>query len=569
MRVAKRQNKAASRPQAGPQSSPLAPTSSGLSPQIATRRRASFQLPTHQIDSPAGRDSPISEATEEADVEIETPTRPPSRKVRPASAGQRGAGSRLSLQQSTSSNIDASSLEEEEGDVLPPLLRTSHTSPETQDDAVRRRQRPGLTERPASDPIGKPKMTGSEIDRNIANLILNGPKNLKKGDAEGNIYIFVTVPKGDGDVRLMKVGITGGEAGRRGSAIKGKCRHTEMREHPRAAARVIPCYAVAEKLIHAELENFRHHWLCKCNVRHREYFNVSDEVVLEVYSRWRDFCARKPWDKDGNLLPEWKERLRGRLVFDDAREDYNHRKLAKQWRTFTTPLAPERMIYEVFQVVKRAWPRRWIIATGCEFLFMFLTCPACWWIKAFASAIFIMGLLEFRESNLFSDQLIKSVCNGGFQSIICRLDFSEAGGQDKRLVHTTTPREPTPREAASFGSHPQQSGDDFQPRITGFFPSEDSSTDSEIEHKSNDFGGYEDSEMQEIPDSDEDADCYGDDDDGYRRSPSLPRTSRSWLNGSGRDIPALTSDGLQSDRSLPEVIDLRGLTDSDSDDGVE
>ncbi|KAF6801165.1 hypothetical protein CSOJ01_11940 [Colletotrichum sojae] len=568
MRVVKRQNKAASKPQAGPQSSPLVPTSSGLSPQIATRRRASFQLPNHQIDLPAGRDSPISEATEQADVEIETPTRLP-RRVRPASAGQRGTGSRSSLQLSTSPNIDASSLEEEEVDVLPPLLRTSHTSPETQDDALRRRRRPGLTERPASDPITKPKMTGSEIDRNIANIILNGPKNLKKGGAEGSIYIFVTVPRGDGDVRLMKVGITGGEAGRRGSAIRGKCRHTEMREHPRAAARVIPCHAVAEKLVHAELENFRHHWLCKCNVRHREYFNAGDEVVLEVFSRWRDFCARRPWDEDGNLLPEWRERLRERLVFDDAREDYDHRKLAKQWRTFTTPLASERLLYEGARVWSRVWPRRWMVTTGCEFLFVFYTCPACLWTRGFAGMIFILCLLEFRESNLFSDQLIKSVCNGGFQSITCWLDFSEGGGQDKTPVHTTTPREATPREAAASGARPQQGGDDSQPRIAGFFPSEDPPSHNETGYDGNDFGGYEDSEMMEIPNSDEDADGYGDDDAGYRSSPSLPRTSRSWLNGSRRDIPALTSDGLRSDRSLPEVIDLRGQTDSDSDNVLE
>lgn len=425
----------------------------------------------------------------------------------------------------------------------------------------RRRQRPTLRERPATDPSAPTtKLTGSEVDRKIADLVLNGPKNLKKWDAEGNIYIFVTIPKGDGDVRLMKVGITEGQTGRRGSAIKGKCRHTEMREHPNAVSRVIPYYAIAEKLIHAELENFRHHWLCKCKVRHREYFNVSDEIVLDVFSRWRDFCQRKPWDDNGNLRPEWRERLQQRKLFDDAREDYNHQRLALHWRIFTTPKVIESQIFEASRVFGRAYPSRWMIAAAGELVFILIACPNSWWTKIFALTIFILRLLEFWDPNLFSGQLIKSVCNGGLQSFFCWLNLRENRGQDKIPMRNINPKQGTPQEAApgetaSSGARPCQRGDDSQPQVIGSFPCESHSIDKDIEsgYGGSDIGDRQDPEIIEISDSDEDAGVY-DDDDVQCTSPSLPRVSPPWHDGSVRDSPTHTRDDLGRDETLPGVI---------------
>lgn len=161
-----------------------------------------------------------------------------------------------------------------------------------------------------SEPVtpGK-KLSGFQLDADIEQLIKDGPRRDKGKEKEnGSIYFYRAKPRGS-ELWLLKIGRTQKHVKERLAQIKGACGHLEMEEHTKAVARDIPFHAFAEKLIHAELSNYQHQWLCDCGTRHREYFLVDEDIAVKVFERWRDFCQERPWDHDGKILPKWARRL--------------------------------------------------------------------------------------------------------------------------------------------------------------------------------------------------------------------------------------------------------------------
>ena len=418
---ARNRRKAASTTKFGPGSSPPAPTPSGLTPDQPRVRRSSIQFPAQDGGVSPNTDSSYSEADEEMDVEIETPTRKPMRRARHRPSELTKPGGPSSPRQTLAPYGDVVADEDGIG-VVRPRLASSYTSPEMHESTGRRFLRPNVTGRSVSDPVtpGK-KLSGFQLDGDIAQLIKDGPKRDKgKEKEDGSIYLYRVKPRGS-DVWLLKIGRTRKHARERLSQIKGVCGHLEIEEHTKAVARDIPFHGFAEKLIHTELSNYQHQWLCDCGRKHREYFLVSDDLAVKVFERWRDFCQEKPWDHSGKILPKWAQRLQNRAKFNGEERDFDHHEFARRWAAFTSPLSSERFLSDAIHVWKLGFPNRWLITSLAELLTIVCISRHSFWASAWTTIIVILLLADLMVTeNMHTTAHIFQLMEGGLQSVSLR-----------------------------------------------------------------------------------------------------------------------------------------------------
>lgn len=290
-RPARNRRKAASATQFGTGSSPLAPTRAGLTPDQPRVRSASIQLPAQDAETSPNTPKTSPEANEEVDIQIETPTRKPRRRERPKSSEPTMPQGASQLQEPEPKSAGVANQDEIE--VVRPSLGSSHTSPEIHEGTGSRSQRPNVTERSASEPITPGKKTtrsGFQLDGDIAQLIRDGPEGDKMRE-KGSIYFFKFRPRGS-EIILMKIGRTQNSTAKRLREIVGACQHIEGEEHPRAVARDIPFHGFAEKLIQKELGNYQHKFQCICGTKHKEYFQVSEDIAVKVFERCVTFVRR-------------------------------------------------------------------------------------------------------------------------------------------------------------------------------------------------------------------------------------------------------------------------------------
>lgn len=451
-RPARNPRKAASSTQFGTGSSPLAPTRSGLTPEQPRVRRASIQLPTQDAAISPNTDSTSPEGNEHMEIQIETPTRKPRRRAEPKSPElMKSQGLSTVLQELGPETAGVSNQDEIEN--VRPSLGSSHTSPEIHERTGSRSKRPNVTERSASEPITpgkKSTRSGFQLDGDIAQLIRDGPKGEKLRE-KGSIYFFKFRPRGS-EVILMKIGRTQNSTAKRLREIVGACQHIEREEHPRAVARDIPFHGFAEKLIQKELGNYQHRFQCFCGTKHKEYFQVSEDIAVKVFERWRDFCQEEPWDKNGKILPKWARRLQNRSKFcgSEARE-FDHYEFARPWDAFTTPTPFERFLSDAILVWELGFPNRWLIISLAELLTIICISHQSFWTSTWTTVIVTFLLLDLVVTeNMHTTTHISQLMEGGLQSLLQQLTPpDDPPVADSEVVGTEGSPESTPHQRNS------------------------------------------------------------------------------------------------------------------------
>lgn len=419
--------------QFGSKSSSPIPTRSGLTPDQPRVKRSSFHLLAPDIETFSNQDPLPPGTAEEVDSEMETPTKKPLRRIRPKSSEPTNLAESSISRRTVGIKIDADANQEPRRLLRPPF-ETSHTSPEMQDETARRGQRPNVTERAASDtatPVKK--LSGIQLDGDIAKLIKDGPtRDRDKEKVNGSIYFYIVKPR-SGEVRLLKIGRTEKHPNERRIQIKGICGHLEIEEHPRAVARDIAFYGFAERLIHKELSNYQYQWLCDCGTRHREYFQVSEDVAVKVFERWRDFCDQKPWDLSGKILPVWSQRLQNRARCRTAEHNFDHLEFARHWDTFTNPMSFERILSDLLRVLKLGFPERWRNIALAEFLTIVCFSGYSFLTKLWTVIVVSMVLIDtvFTEDMHFTARM-SQLMGGGLQSLM----LGQTSPKDRKVVET-------------------------------------------------------------------------------------------------------------------------------------
>ncbi|WDK16940.1 hypothetical protein CGRA01v4_08223 [Colletotrichum graminicola] len=358
-----RRPKAAMPTQLDPASSPPVLTQSGLTPNQPRQRRSSVNLPVPDDDAPREAALIRPEPSEESHCEMDTPTKKPARRARrnPSGSNKRLEPSPLRTTAPPGPNVVAGYEAAEARRVS--LFARSHTSPETQNEAERKGQRPSAAERSASVPTTpSKKLSGAQLDSSMAKLIRNGPsKDTECHLKDGGLYLF--------------------------HPLKSIWHSTAMAEN-------IPFYGFAEKLIHAELGNYRYNQPCLCTRRHREYFEVSEKIAVEVFPRWRDFCKKRPWDNGGTIKTVWGKRLDARAAFDGPGQDFDHGKFGRHWGTYTMPWLVERVLSDAIHQGKRWFPNRWQAVAVAEMFTIIFLSPASVWVHVWMAAVAALLLID-------------------------------------------------------------------------------------------------------------------------------------------------------------------------------
>ncbi|KAF2174732.1 hypothetical protein K469DRAFT_771439 [Zopfia rhizophila CBS 207.26] len=125
--------------------------------------------------------------------------------------------------------------------------------------------------------------------------------------------------------------------------IKSRCGIPHLERVQDNKDRPVKLYEKLEKLVHAELGNFRVVFDCsgKCQKRkngvsteHTEWFNVPEDVALKTVQRWRKFVMAEPYREDGKLKDCWHAALRGNDDYIFARSSEvidEHVKRDERW----------------------------------------------------------------------------------------------------------------------------------------------------------------------------------------------------------------------------------------------
>lgn len=132
---------------------------------------------------------------------------------------------------------------------------------------------------------------------------------------EGCIYgflhpgnVFVRIGTGPiSDIQIIKIGRSV-KVQRRMKEWKKKCKY-----EPRVVFNAkMPHHRRIERIVHHQLHNsrLREYPGCSgCNVQHTEWFRVSTIYAEHLVRMWQAFAQRRPYSENGDLLPDWLERL--------------------------------------------------------------------------------------------------------------------------------------------------------------------------------------------------------------------------------------------------------------------
>lgn len=225
----------------------------------------------------------------------------------------------------------------------------------------------------------------------------------KKDKQRGYVYIF----RDPARPNLLKIGKTDLEVSKRRENIERRCRITlETVYQEGEGMDLLPlrnCQR-AEQLVHKELANYNRRHLCPtCKERHKEWFEVSEDLAKKTVQRWVTFIQKQPYDENGVLHDFWQERLycMERPNWNEKPEDHDIRHdrwkfvitatyfhFWKHWAWKTIFAAPERdrpreSLY--FKLVRFRWQLfaelSWVVIAVLSFpsviassIFVIITC---------------------------------------------------------------------------------------------------------------------------------------------------------------------------------------------------
>ncbi len=118
-------------------------------------------------------------------------------------------------------------------------------------------------------------------------------------------------------------------------------------------------------LAHRELSNFQHNYSC-CKQHpppsgKKEWFDVEEEVVIQVVQRWIHFMKQGPYGTNGKLKNFWKSRLDYRIRADEKERFDDHHIRHRRWSRFVFPTWADWVqyyTYSYWRAVERRLP--WI-----------------------------------------------------------------------------------------------------------------------------------------------------------------------------------------------------------------
>ena len=143
----------------------------------------------------------------------------------------------------------------------------------------------------------RPKSTGTNDLKHIMNVVSKAllPSELKYG----RIYVYWI----KGNFGSRKIGLTKREVDARFQEWEKLCGHKVNRVYPLETDNVglVQHASRLEKIIHAELASRRYTEQCgNCGMKHKEWFQASDEHIRAVIKKWSDWIVTDPYQEIKN-----------------------------------------------------------------------------------------------------------------------------------------------------------------------------------------------------------------------------------------------------------------------------
>lgn len=165
---------------------------------------------------------------------------------------------------------------------------------------------------------GRPKSTG-EINNAIKDLLLRCHPNADEGFVYGfqhpdDAALDPLLPENHNWTHLIKIGRSKNHQTRM-KQIRKQCKY-----NPHTVfAHFMPRHGMVERVVHTQLHNsrLRDAGCFGCGARHEEWFRVDVRLAEDVVELWKAFVECSPYDEQGVMLPEWRERLE-QLDLQDA-----------------------------------------------------------------------------------------------------------------------------------------------------------------------------------------------------------------------------------------------------------
>ncbi|KAF2184919.1 hypothetical protein K469DRAFT_708700 [Zopfia rhizophila CBS 207.26] len=177
-----------------------------------------------------------------------------------------------------------------------------------------------------------------EVDESIRDIVQERIR-----PAEGYIYVLKAPKSFDRQGPLVRIGVAKNVANRI-KDLERTCGFQDLVECENPMRMPLPfrMYQKAEKLIHAELHNFRQPLLCKGahapqeNINHKKWFAVSEHVAVSTVQRWQRFIEQEPYDDIGMLKRHWSVMMStANDHLSEAHEEiYDHEKRHERWTSW-------------------------------------------------------------------------------------------------------------------------------------------------------------------------------------------------------------------------------------------
>jgi hypothetical protein len=156
----------------------------------------------------------------------------------------------------------------------------------------------------------------------------------------------------------------------------------------------------------------KHNGRCRhCYHRHREWFEVGEDVAVAAVKRWTAFVEEMPWDSELNLKPFWDWWLNDILSdVDEKGRDYRQ-PLTDRLNLFTSPSIIVSVRYYLWwfsrerrRRVAKVSPWRWCMSNPWMVWAWILSCMASPLVSRSWGQSFVTGTLVFTTLSFLFDK---------------------------------------------------------------------------------------------------------------------------------------------------------------------
>lgn len=155
------------------------------------------------------------------------------------------------------------------------------------------------------EPFGKPKTT-LQLNQSIKKLLQRRLRTTERPGSQGFLYVYTFPTRYRLRTPHLKIGHARDVAGRM-ARWKRQCGYEPS---------LLSCFSAelhvkVERLVHAQLWDRRRRETCcpVCGRAHLEWFEVKETTASGLISLWSYWSRLEPYDEEGELKGEWRERL--------------------------------------------------------------------------------------------------------------------------------------------------------------------------------------------------------------------------------------------------------------------